>query len=78
MDGFVSFAGDYQEQRSPGHHAGPPKPAMRTDLFAMGYDLLAVWDMLTIGAAGLICATASRGSSTPATASRVSNTTHCA
>ncbi len=57
MDGFMSLAGELQEPRGLGVATGA-RPALRTDLFAIGYDLLAVWDMLTIGTAGLICAVA--------------------
>ena len=58
MDGVMSFAGECPERREFSLEAAAAKPAFRTDLFAVGYDLLAVWDMLTIGCAGLVCSVA--------------------
>ena len=58
MDGYMSFASECQERHEFGFQPATAKPTIRTDLFAIGYDLLALWDMLTIGCAGLLCSLA--------------------
>ena len=52
MDGTTSFA---DMRRGPCLEAGRIRLSLRTDLFAVGYDLLAVWDVLMVGSTGLVC-----------------------